>query len=387
MTLVLDSSNVLQVPATNASGNLSSAANLTVAGTSTLTGNVTTSGQVNVNSALIEGVSGTAVIGNGTAGNAALQIKPNGTGSLEIDAVSYNSVTTAHTLALQGNTSPTTIGGSLSVAGQTNITPNIASTSTTTGSLVLTGGLGVTGDIWVSGTVHASAFTLNDPITATHFISTDTTPNLQFGGNAASGFYADATNVSIRPTGTTGAIYFQSRSGSTSYGYINSGGINLLSGVYAGAGTNLTGVAASLSAGSLYTNAGVTTITYSGNAGQPAWLLGTNSGTNYQVWNPSNFSVATATNFTASGYSYSAPGRAFGTNYTNTTGRILHVCITVNSTASGIRGTSVYVNGVLVMSGASVSGSSVANFTVVVPPGGYYQVTTVGGQSLAVTEF
>jgi hypothetical protein len=58
--------------------------------------------------------------------------------------------------------------------------------------------------------------------------------------------------------------------------------------------TYLSGTAASLTAGAantLHSTAGNGTYNWSGQGGQPSWLWGSNDGTNFYVWNPSNFSV------------------------------------------------------------------------------------------------
>ena len=48
------------------------------------------------------------------------------------------------------------------------------------------------------------------------------------------------------------------------------------------------------SASQLISTAGAGTYNWSGQGGQPTWLWGSNDGTNFYVWNPSNFSVSYA---------------------------------------------------------------------------------------------
>lgn len=55
---------------------------------------------------------------------------------------------------------------------------------------------------------------------------------------------------------------------------------------------SVTGNAATAS--KLVSTAGAGTYNWSGQAGQPSWLWGSNDGTNFYVWNPSNFSVSYA---------------------------------------------------------------------------------------------
>jgi hypothetical protein len=50
----------------------------------------------------------------------------------------------------------TTTGNTLNINGQTTITPGIASTSATTGSLIVNGGLGLQGSIYMTGSVYGA---------------------------------------------------------------------------------------------------------------------------------------------------------------------------------------------------------------------------------------
>jgi len=72
-------------------------------------------------------------------------------------------------------------------------------------------------------TINQSVGTANSP----SFPSITTTSNLsiQIGGSASIGFYQDATNTAIRTT-ASGSIYMQNASGTTTYGYFNSSGLN-----------------------------------------------------------------------------------------------------------------------------------------------------------------
>lgn len=81
---------------------------------------------------------------------------------------------------------------------------------------------------------------------------------------------------------------------------------SMIASVFTGAGTNLTGTAASLTAGAATLAAKASTLSqgggngsgmtfnWAGQGGQPSWLWGSNDGVNIYVWNPSNFSVASA---------------------------------------------------------------------------------------------
>ena len=156
------------------------------------------------------------------------------------------------------------------------------------------------------------------------------------------------------------------------------------------AGTAVTASTATIAstANALNTNAGVTTISYTGNAGQPTWLLGTNSGTNYQVWNPSNFSVAYATNAGTAAVSSSALGvgqsygdyvssRALNTAYTNSTGRPIFVNALIRS-YSGSASAVGYVNGVAACTASATLNTSQGNVSFVVPNGASYSINNSG---------
>jgi len=70
------------------------------------------------------------------------------------------------------------------------------------------------------------------------------------------------------------------------------------------------------------------TFAWAGQSGQPAWLWGSNDGTNVYVWNPSNFAVASATNASyasnagAAGSATNAGQATFASSATNSTGAI-----------------------------------------------------------------
>jgi Chaperone of endosialidase len=72
-------------------------------------------------------------------------------------------------------------------------------------------------------TINQNVGTANSP----SFPSITTTSNLsiQIGGSASIGFYQDGTNTAIRTT-ASGSIYMQNASGTTTYGYFNSNGLN-----------------------------------------------------------------------------------------------------------------------------------------------------------------
>ncbi len=84
--------------------------------------------------------------------------------------------------------------------------------------------------------------------TSGSFISTASGVNLQFGGGAASGFYADGTNIAIRTTNQTGITYFQTASGTFTQATLDHSG-NLIT------------------AGNITANGGtISALTFSGNA-------------------------------------------------------------------------------------------------------------------------
>jgi len=71
-----------------------------------------------------------------------------------------------------------------------------------------------TGLITLGGVVGALRFTTTDGYAA------------QFGGTAPVGFHVDGANVAIRPP-PGGSIYFQGNAGTPTFGYLNSGALNL----------------------------------------------------------------------------------------------------------------------------------------------------------------
>lgn len=115
---------------------------------------------------------------------------------------------------------------------------------------------------------------------------------------------------------------------------------------FSGAGTSLSGTAASLTAGKASTLAqgGGTgtamTFNWSGQAGQPSWLWGSNDGANHYVYNPSNFSVAYAA--TAG----SATTATSATSFTSTSLNSQFASIGVGMAAQG--SSSIYAIGSIV---------------------------------------
>jgi hypothetical protein len=93
-----------------------------------------------------------------------------------------------------------------------------ATRTTTTGAIYF--GAGDTYLYW-----NGTNFSLSNITTAPHFNTTEGYA-AQFGGTAPVGFHVDGTNIAIRPP-PGGSIYFQAASGTSTFGYLNSGSLVL----------------------------------------------------------------------------------------------------------------------------------------------------------------
>lgn len=235
-----------------------------------------------------------------------------------------------------------------------------------------------------------------------------------------------------RSGGTTGVVYLDSAG--SHYVYFDGNNYSMPSGQLDVNGQrvlnagNYTSYAPSLTGSGAYgswpirayprrSDGGSIDIIWSGQSSQPSWLLGSNDGTSFYVWNPSNFSVnyasssgyatsagsassatsasnaSTAAYATAAGsastanYATSA-GNAIGysqswqsvgnstfTDYTNSTGRPIVVSYRA---AGGSLQFNATVNGVTVWD-ATFSGTNTMMF--VVPDGAVYQVQISGSLS------
>ena len=107
------------------------------------------------------------------------------------------------------------------------------------------------------------------------------------------------------------------------------------------------------------------TFNWSGQTGQPTWLWGSNDGTNIYVWNPSNFSVSTATKLsTASGSAPSYSARAW---------------VSFN----GISGISYYGSGNISSVTRYATGGYYVTMSTAMPDSGYGYNVSIGSPSIA----
>jgi trimeric autotransporter adhesin len=158
------------------------------------------------------------------------------------------------------------------------------------------------------------------------------------------------------------------------------------------------------------------TFNYSAQTGQPTGLWGTNDGTSIYTYNPSNFSVASATTATNAsnvpwtgvsgrptnlseftngpGYitstsssigisqSWSAQSRALATTYTNSTGRPIVALVTFQTVAVNNSYVSFSINGTIVSYigvASAATPSILMPFTIVIPSGATYRTDRVVG--------
>jgi hypothetical protein len=270
-------------------------------------------------------------------------------------------------------------------------------------------------------TVNQNVGTANSP----SFPSITTTSNLsiQIGGSASIGFYQDATNTAIRTT-ASGSIYMQNASGTTTYGYFNSNGLNgNVQGNVSGSSGSCTGNAATATNATNATNyfggtgytvgntaafagANDTTLSIRGTSTTAATMSfhrpgayaanfgidtdnvlkygGWSAGTVYPVYHGGNpqpsvsgssgsctGNAATASN--ALGYNQTwqnvTGSRASGTTYTNSTGRPIMVAITAYNNSAPI-----YINGVQYLYTLGYA-ASYGTASFVVPAGATYSAT------------
>jgi hypothetical protein len=319
----------------------------------------------------------------------------------------------------------------------------------TTNKLQLTGNSKITGNEVVTGSVTAGSFSgAGTGLTGTAASLTAgtasaltaansyTVANLNVSGTGTpvvvNSTTSNALKISFQDNGTTrgyiGAagsysLYLTNASNSYAMGVDQSGNMSVL-GSYSGAGTGLTGTAASLTAGTAnalnsansytikslaVTGPGTPTVINSTDSnslkiafqdnGTIRGYIGANSSFCLYVANASSTAsmiIDTSGNMTVLGsYSgagtgltgtaanlnagigayqtWSAPSRAANTLYTNSTSKPITVCVTANATAQG--GTvACYVNY------AAVSSTRIYSFdtsvTFIVPPGLTYQINT-----------
>ncbi len=236
-----------------------------------------------------------------TTGSAAINLTSGGTGDI-------NNIRIGATTRAAGNFT------TFQANAQSNITANIGSSSTSTGSLVITGGLGVSENIRAGGILNvASSGTFGAGISATtgSFSSNVTDNNNRVltsvtvsagtgmsGGGTISGPSGSVTLTNtgvLSLAGTTNQVSVNAATGNITISLpqnINSGAAPTFT------ATNFSGLAASMNiggcactAGRLYNDSTTQAFHWNGQSGQPTWLWGANSSSDAYVWNPSNFNV------------------------------------------------------------------------------------------------
>ena len=236
-----------------------------------------------------------------TTGSNTITISSGGTGDIDNMRIGATTRAAGNFTTFQAN-------------AQSNITANISSTTTGTGSLVITGGLGVSENIRAGGLLNvASSGAFGAGITATtggfSGAVTDTNNRVltsvtvsagtgMSGGGTISGPSGSVTLTNAGVTSLAGTTNQVSVSAST--GAIT---ISLPQNINSGAAptftaTNFSGLAASMNiggcactAGRLYNDSTTQAFHWNGQSGQPTWLWGANSSSDAYVWNPSNFNV------------------------------------------------------------------------------------------------
>ena len=137
---------------------------------------------------------------------------------------------------------------------------------------------------------------------------------------------------------------------------------------------------------------------WAGQSGQPSWLWGSNDGSNYYVWNPSNFNVnyassagyatnagtaascsgnaataTTASNAIGNGQTWQAVTRTAGVTYYNTTGKSIFLAISIE----GVSGSYIKLNidGIDSIGYASNGGGSsgALSCSAIIPNGSSYK--------------
>lgn len=248
----------------------------------------------------------------------------------------------------------TTASGKFSTldsSGQTNMTANISSAGTGSGTLVVTGGIGLSENLRAAGSIFATG-----NVTAVQGI---------FSGNVTDNANRVLTSVSVSAgTGMSGGGTITGPSGSvtlTNAGVLSLTGtsnritvssstgnitLNLPQDIQSGASptftaTNFSGTAASLNIGGQAAYATYLNVEaynqrfhWSGQPGQPSYLWGSNTGADAYVYNPSNFNVNCAV-------------------CANTT---VACCVQGATLAANVTGSSLTSHGTL--SGLTVSGQS-----------------------------
>jgi hypothetical protein len=201
------------------------------------------------------------------------------------------------------------------------------------GSSVLTwsaSGVGITGSLSASNFSGSSSGTntgdqtniTGNAGTATTLQTARTINGVSFNGSANITVTANTPNSLTYNNGGSGAASGTTFNGSaaTTISY-NTIGAPSTTGTNASGtwGINITGNAATATTASsanavTWANVSGKPFSYSGQAGQPSWLWGTNNGSEYFVWNPSNFSVNYAT---SAGSASSATTATSATNASN----------------------------------------------------------------------
>ena len=260
-------------------------------------------------------------------------------------AIGTNTFTGGAILTVNGTVAATTLSGSWTgTLGAANVSAGAFGSNTGNGNYSFPGSLGIASGLTVTaGAVSLPATSIANAAlqgSGSHTVTAGT--GLSGGGAVAlggsvtlsmpsvgtPGTYGSATQVPVlttdaqgRVTGVTNTAITAGGSGTvtsitagaglsggviTSTGTIslNLGNANtwtvaqtfnggLTATTFSGAGTGLTGTAASLTAGNANQLIGKNWY-WSGQAGQPTWLWGGTDGTNMYVYNPSNFSVSYA---------------------------------------------------------------------------------------------
>ena len=96
------------------------------------------------------------------------------------------------------------------------------------------------------------------------------------------------------------------------------------------------------------------TFNWAGQSGQPAWLWGSNDGSNIYVWNPSNFSVNYAS---SAGYATSAGSATSADTIDGVAFRNTGSNASVDADAIASNGITYYTNGVPNFSGNASDGA------------------------------
>lgn len=200
------------------------------------------------------------------------------------NVLTYNSSGTAGNLSVGGSATSLTTARNIngvSFNGTADITIADA-------TKVLKAGDTMTGNLTVPTVIGALS---GNATTGTTFQTARTINGVSFNGSANITINAvDATpRVALAGDTMTGALTATQFNGSGAGLTGTAGSLNI--GGNAATATNSTNAT---NAAKLLVNGGYRDFQYAGQSGQPTWLWGTNDGVTIQVWNPVNFSVASA---------------------------------------------------------------------------------------------